>query len=456
MSNSILTYSQIKFYPLNPVLEDIKIEDIAHALSLMTRANGHFHSFYSVAQHSINCSKEAQSRGYSERVQLACLLHDASECYLSDITRPVKRNLSEYCLIEERLQNMIYHKFGIGDLSEEEQEKVKEVDDALLHIEFETLMGSHLYSTSPYRAMEHDLSQRDFVHVEKEFLVRFHRLMGQCEDTKGHHCVGIDGCKEGWVAVSITGTSFEIDIFNTVEEICTRYPDSNMMIIDVPIGLPESREDIRPEGIARGMLKGKSSSIFNPPCRQAVYANSYNEANDINRKILGKGLSKQSYMISGKMKEIDEFLHQHPQYKNRLLEGHPELCFASLNDGETLIDSKKTYCGIRKRIEVLSRYYESTEAVITYICGNEKLKKYMDDVVDALCLAITGMISKENGLKRIPENLWRINGEYGCKWFLMEGDLVPMDKKEKKQAKGKPSKVSTKVVFQIPFDINVA
>ena len=175
MSDYILTYLQIKFYPLHPVMEDIKIEDIAHSLSLMTRANGHFNSFYSVAQHSINCCKEAQSRGYSERVQLASLLHDASESYLSDITRPVKGHLTEYCVIEEKLQNVIYDRFGLGDLSHEEQEKIKEVDDSLLHIEFETLMGPHLYTTSPYRAMEHDLSQRDFVSVEKEFLTHFHR-----------------------------------------------------------------------------------------------------------------------------------------------------------------------------------------------------------------------------------------------------------------------------------------
>jgi len=69
MSDYILTYSKIKFYPLEPVKEDIKIEDIAHSLSLMTRANGHCSHFYSVAQHSIHCYQEAKSRGYSKRVQ---------------------------------------------------------------------------------------------------------------------------------------------------------------------------------------------------------------------------------------------------------------------------------------------------------------------------------------------------------------------------------------------------
>ena len=78
MSDYILTYSKIKFYPLEPIKSDIDIVDIAHALSLITRANGHFKHFYSVAQHSINCYKEAKQRGYSQRVQLGCLMHDAS------------------------------------------------------------------------------------------------------------------------------------------------------------------------------------------------------------------------------------------------------------------------------------------------------------------------------------------------------------------------------------------
>lgn len=76
MSDYILTYTKTRFYPLNPVAVDIRIEDIAHSLSLMPSANSHFKHFYSVAQHAINCYKEAKSRGWSERVQLGCLMHE--------------------------------------------------------------------------------------------------------------------------------------------------------------------------------------------------------------------------------------------------------------------------------------------------------------------------------------------------------------------------------------------
>ena len=110
----ITTFSKVQMNPLCPKQEEIRIEDIAHAQSLMTRANGHFPEFYSVGQHSIACAREAIARNYSSRVVLACLLHDGSEAYLSDITRPVKGELSEYRRIEKNMQDAIYVRF-LGD-----------------------------------------------------------------------------------------------------------------------------------------------------------------------------------------------------------------------------------------------------------------------------------------------------------------------------------------------------
>lgn len=398
MSDYILTYSKIKFYPLEPVKEDIKIEDIAHSLSLMTRANGHCRHFYSVAQHSIHCFQEAKARRYSERVQLGCLLHDASESYISDLTRPVKRNMPEYFVIEERLQRLIYERFDLGNLTEDELKRISEVDDALLYNEFEELMDHHLFDMPPKLATKHDFSQKDFVNVEREFLANFFSIT---KESPGYRCVGIDGCKVGWVAVGITDTGFDIEILNNIASIVDSNFDS--ILIDMPIGLPESTSDIRPDGAVRKLLKGKASSIFNTPCRQAVYAETYEEANKINRQIMGKGLSKQSYAICGKIREIDEFLKRYPKYKNKLLESHPELCFAKLNEGEPIYENKHTFEGTRRRIELLSRYYDKTDDVITNAVSNPRLKNCLDDVIDALCLAVTGMIGLNNRLKSIPE-----------------------------------------------------
>jgi predicted RNase H-like nuclease len=399
MSDYILTYSKIKFYPIDPLKDDIKIEDIAHSLSLMTRANGHFSHFYSVAQHSVNCCKEAQSRGYSDKVQLGSLLHDASESYISDLTRPVKQHFPEYFVIEEKLQKIIYDKFGLGDLSSEDLKKIKDIDDAMLHFEFEALMQHAIFEEIPYGAMQHDFSQRDFMTVEKEFISHFHRLTGIQRDFE---CIGIDGCKGGWVAVTIAGKGFEIGIFKHIDEIISAYASCDHILIDMPIGLPENVHDLRPDSAARKILKGKASSIFNTPCRQAVYAETYSGANEVNRQVMGKGLSRQSFAICPKIKEIDEFLSNNPRYKNKLLESHPELCFAMLNSGVPILENKKTDEGIKRRIELLSQYYDLTKDVISSARTNQKLKNSIDDVIDALCLAVTGMVGIEKGLGSIP------------------------------------------------------
>lgn len=170
MSDYITTYSKIHFTPLKPKKEQIAIADIAHSLSLMTRANGHFPEFYSVAQHCIHCYEEAVARGLNRRLCQACLLHDASEAYLADITRPVKKNLPKYLVIEKILQDVIYERFLGCRLTEEEQCIVAEVDDALLYYEFEHYMGERLAEHEPELKSNPVFAFVPFVEVEQKYI----------------------------------------------------------------------------------------------------------------------------------------------------------------------------------------------------------------------------------------------------------------------------------------------
>lgn len=172
----IYTGKEVEFYPLDPREDEILIEDIGHALSLICRGNGHTKHFYSVAQHSINCAKEARERGYSKRVQLACLLHDGSEAYLSDITRPVKKELKEYLIIEDKLQNEIYKKYGVADLTNEELTLIKKVDDAMLKYEMKHLMNFHEIVGEDLVG-NYSLNFILMNEVEREFLELFNKIM---------------------------------------------------------------------------------------------------------------------------------------------------------------------------------------------------------------------------------------------------------------------------------------
>ena len=116
----ITTYTGIQFDPLHPDPETIRIQDIAHALSLLCRGNGHVKTFYSVGQHCLAAAKEAAARGNSRQVILGALLHDATECYLSDVPHPYKVNMPRYRELEDRLLQAVLDRFLGGPLTPEE------------------------------------------------------------------------------------------------------------------------------------------------------------------------------------------------------------------------------------------------------------------------------------------------------------------------------------------------
>jgi hypothetical protein len=96
------------YWPLDPRAEEVFIEDIAHALAMQCRYAGHVERFYSVAEHSVHVS-----RIVPPRMALLGLLHDATEAYLVDVPRPVKRHLTNYKEIEQLNWLVIAERFGV-------------------------------------------------------------------------------------------------------------------------------------------------------------------------------------------------------------------------------------------------------------------------------------------------------------------------------------------------------
>lgn len=172
----ITTYTRKHFDPVHPDKELICIQDIAHALSMICRGNGHVSTFWSVGEHCICCAKEALGRGYSNRQALACLLHDASECYMSDVPRPLKQEMPRYREVEEQLLQVIYKKFLGSSLTDEEAQRLKEIDDDLLWYDLEVLLEEKQPGDAPKLHFELDYTVRPFVEVEQEYLEMFQKL----------------------------------------------------------------------------------------------------------------------------------------------------------------------------------------------------------------------------------------------------------------------------------------
>lgn len=179
MSDYITTYTGQHFIPTAPEKNKLKIDDIAHALSLICRGNGHVKTFFSVGQHCINCALEAIARGYSQRIILACLLHDASEAYMSDVPKPFKKYLAEYNIIEDTLLDVIYEKYLGTPLSPEEKALVKQIDNAFLYYDLLSLLNEKMDIAEPELNISFSYDFVPFEVVEKKYKELFeeYRIM---------------------------------------------------------------------------------------------------------------------------------------------------------------------------------------------------------------------------------------------------------------------------------------
>lgn len=135
----IETFTGRRFPLLEPRAEDIDIRDIAHALSMQVRYTGHVRKFYSVAEHCCHVSHRVPAED-----ALWGLLHDASEAYIADLSRPLKHASPLgpiYLEIEDRIMRAVCEHFGLP-LTLPMPASVKAADNLLLLAEKQALMTS--------------------------------------------------------------------------------------------------------------------------------------------------------------------------------------------------------------------------------------------------------------------------------------------------------------------------
>jgi len=204
--------------------------------------------------------------------------------------------------------------------------------------------------------------------------------------------IGVDGCKAGWFLVSLDDKDeFKIDILSDIYALWDTYSCSSSILIDIPIGLPGGNITNRKCDLGARKILGlkKGSCVFPAPCRPAVYAKNYRKANNLNRKIIGKGLSYQVWNIIPKIRETDVLVTGDSNARKVIRESHPEICFWSMA-GKVMTYSKKTTGGIRERLKILKSVYSKSEEIFNYALEKYK-RKYLgrDDILDAISLAVT-------------------------------------------------------------------
>jgi len=123
----VSTYSGAEFNIQTCDVMPIPMSDVAHALSMNCRYNGHVNKFYSVAEHCVIISNLVP-----EEDALWGLLHDATEAFVPDIPRPFKPFIKGFKEYEQRISDAFAERFG---LSKQQPESVHYMDRNIVHDE---------------------------------------------------------------------------------------------------------------------------------------------------------------------------------------------------------------------------------------------------------------------------------------------------------------------------------
>lgn len=118
--------------------DDIRLEDVAHVLSMLCRYNGHTKRFYSVAEHCCHMADHVLKNGGGARLALTALHHDDAEYIIGDMARPIKVTMPNFKALEDKIDKAVSEKFGtIWPLPAE----IKKLDSRIINDEKGAVMN---------------------------------------------------------------------------------------------------------------------------------------------------------------------------------------------------------------------------------------------------------------------------------------------------------------------------
>ncbi len=214
--------------------------------------------------------------------------------------------------------------------------------------------------------------------------------------------IGIDGCADGWFYFRFHGEGATFGVRESVADIIAAESHDCCVLIDIPIGLrTRGKQERSCDREARARLGARRSSVFAAPLRPVLKAKDYAAANAQQKRLSGRGLSRQTWNILPKIREVDELLQSDTRLQEVLHEAHPELLFASLAGGP-MSHPKKTRDGFTERMTILSILHPDAEALIaSAFLAHGGFEASRDDIVDAFVLALCAR--KPTQLESIPD-----------------------------------------------------
>jgi predicted RNase H-like nuclease len=132
----------------------------------------------------------------------------------------------------------------------------------------------------------------------------------------------------------------------------------DIIAVDVPIGLLDAYEvgGRACDRAARKFLgKARRNSVFPAPVRPVLAATSWDDACARSRASAphGNALTRQTFAILPKIREVGELLQTRPELRDVVREVHPEVCFCELV-GKPMEHRKASILGREERMRALS------------------------------------------------------------------------------------------------------
>jgi predicted RNase H-like nuclease len=161
--------------------------------------------------------------------------------------------------------------------------------------------------------------------------------------------VGVDGCRGGWIAVIDEDGRLNARVFADWSQLMTELSRATLIGVDIPIGLPGKGSRACDVEARRRLGRPRGSSVFPTPVRGVLKDGlSYREASDLHR-IDGRGLSQQAYQLLPKIRQVDDSLRADLDCQRRVIEIHPEVSFATWNQGQPMAYRKSQSAGRLER-----------------------------------------------------------------------------------------------------------
>ena len=202
----------------------------------------------------------------------------------------------------------------------------------------------------------------------------------------GAHVLGVDRQSRSWIGALLpasgTGPVRLVqagDLATLIDHAVNQAP-LGLAAVDIPIGLPDTGTR-QADVLARRRLGPRASSVFPTPVRDAVAAGTYAEAREVSKaRTRGRSLAAQSYALREAILDVDGFVRGGGHSRVRVVEVHPELCFAVMA-GAPLTTRKKDPAGLRERAGLLLAHGVELPRTV------DLTRRGADDVLDAAAAA---------------------------------------------------------------------